>query len=63
MSEGHALARLDNIVLTSHVEYMSRDTYEVFYEQTMQGIEAYLAGRPPRGLNPVVLPTARGMKH
>ena len=46
-------------VLTPHIGYVSRDTYEVFYGQTVEGIAAYLAGRPTRVLNPAALETQR----
>ena len=59
LPKGHALRRLDNAVLTPHIGYVSRDTYEVFYGQTVQGIAAYLAGRPTRVLNPAALETQR----
>ena len=37
-------------------------TYELFFEHTVQGIAAYLAGNPVRVLNPPVLPNARRLE-
>ncbi|MCH8284391.1 MAG: D-2-hydroxyacid dehydrogenase family protein, partial [Chloroflexi bacterium] len=53
---------LDNVVLTPHIGYVSRATYELFFEHTVQGIAAYLAGNPVRVLNPPVLPNARRLE-
>ena len=59
---GHPLRELDNVVLTPHIGYVSRATYELFFEHTVQGIAAYLAGNPVRVLNPPVLPNARRLE-
>ena len=45
---GHPLRSLSNTVLTPHLGYVTGDTYEVFYPQTVEGIRAYLAGKPVR---------------
>jgi phosphoglycerate dehydrogenase-like enzyme len=44
----HPLRGVSNTVLTPHLGYVTADTYEVFYPQTVEGIRAYLAGRPVR---------------
>jgi phosphoglycerate dehydrogenase-like enzyme len=44
----HPLRRARNTVLTPHLGYVSEETYRVFYEQTVEDIEAFLAGAPVR---------------
>ena len=44
----HPLRSLGNTVLTPHLGYVTGDTYEVFYPQTVEAIRAYLAGKPVR---------------
>jgi phosphoglycerate dehydrogenase-like enzyme len=40
------LRRLDNVVATPHVGYVSRENYAVFYRETAEDIAAFLAGKP-----------------
>jgi phosphoglycerate dehydrogenase-like enzyme len=47
--------RLDNVVMTPHLGYVTRETYEVFYRDSLEDIAAYRLGRPVRVLNPDVL--------
>jgi phosphoglycerate dehydrogenase-like enzyme len=42
----HPLRSAPNTVLTSHLGYVTEETYRLFYEQTVEDIEAFLAGRP-----------------
>jgi phosphoglycerate dehydrogenase-like enzyme len=44
----HPLRRAPNTVLTPHLGYVTEDTYRVFYEQTVENVEAFLAGEPVR---------------
>ena len=44
----HALRRAPNTVLTPHLGYVTEDTYRVFYGQTVEDVEAFLAGSPVR---------------
>lgn len=48
----HALLRLDNTVLTPHIGYVTRETFEIFYGDTVEAIAAFHAGAPIRVLNP-----------
>jgi phosphoglycerate dehydrogenase-like enzyme len=48
----HPLRRAPNTVLTPHLGYVTEETYRVFYEQTVEDIEAFLAGTPVRVLAP-----------
>ncbi|WP_329458152.1 D-2-hydroxyacid dehydrogenase family protein [Streptomyces sp. NBC_01497] len=46
----HPLRFLDNALLTPHVGYVTRDTYEVFYRDAVEDIAAWAAGSPVRVL-------------
>jgi phosphoglycerate dehydrogenase-like enzyme len=46
----HPLRRLENTVLTPHMGYVTRDTYEVFYGQAVEDVQAFLRGSPVRVL-------------
>lgn len=46
LPSGHPLRRLDNVVATPHVGYVSRENYAVFYRETAENIAAFLAGTP-----------------
>lgn len=48
---GHPLLDAPNLLLTPHLGYVTRESYEVFYRQTVEAIEAFLAGKPVRELN------------
>ncbi len=49
----HPLRSLDNVVLTPHMGYVSEQSYDLFFRQAVENIEAYLDGRiPPGALNP-----------
>jgi phosphoglycerate dehydrogenase-like enzyme len=45
---GHPLRSAPNTVLTPHLGYVTDETYRLFYEQTVEDIEAFLAGQPVR---------------
>lgn len=44
----HPLRRLDNVVLTPHLGYVSAQNYAVYYRDTVADIRAFLDGRPER---------------
>ena len=48
----HPLRRLDNVVLTPHLGYVTRETYAVFYRDAVEDIRAWLDGAPVRRLTP-----------
>jgi phosphoglycerate dehydrogenase-like enzyme len=55
----HALLGLDNVVLTPHVGFVTREAYDLFFAGVVDAIEALLAGKTPsRALNPEA--TAKG---
>ncbi len=49
---GSPLRSAPRLLATPHIGYVTRETYEVFYRQTVQAIEAYLAGAPIRVIEP-----------
>ena len=44
----HPLRSAPNTVLTPHLGYVTEETYRLFYEQTVEDIEAFFAGQPVR---------------
>ncbi|MCY3672193.1 MAG: D-2-hydroxyacid dehydrogenase family protein [Alphaproteobacteria bacterium] len=48
LPRGHLLSSLDNAVLTPHLGYVTRDTFAVMYPQTLECVQAWLAGSPVR---------------
>lgn len=51
LPDNHPLLAAPNLLLTPHVGYVTRESYEVFYRQTVEAIEAFLAGKPVRVIN------------
>ena len=51
----HPLLSLDNVVLSPHMGYVTREVYAMFYGETLENIRGFLAGKPLRVLNPDVL--------
>lgn len=48
----HRLKQAPNLLLTPHLGYVTRETYKVFYEETVEAVEAFLAGKPIREIAP-----------
>jgi D-3-phosphoglycerate dehydrogenase / 2-oxoglutarate reductase len=51
----HPLLRMDNVVCTPHIGYVSRDEYEIQFADIFDQIIAYAAGAPINVVNPEVL--------
>ena len=51
----HPLLRMDNVVCTPHIGYVSRDEYEIQFADIFDQIVAYAAGKPINVVNPEVL--------
>jgi phosphoglycerate dehydrogenase-like enzyme len=47
----HPLLSLDNTVLTPHLGYVTKESYEIMYTQAIEDIQAFIAGEPIRVLN------------
>ncbi len=58
----HPFRRLDGIIVTPHLGYVTRETYQKFYADAVEDIASYLRGQPLRVLNPDVLGENRGVK-
>ena len=48
----HPLRKLDNVTLSPHLGYVNEENYRVFHADTVENVEAWLAGNPIRVLNP-----------
>jgi phosphoglycerate dehydrogenase-like enzyme len=57
----HPLRSLENVVLTPHMGYVTEESYDQFFKQAVDNLEAYLDGRIPAGaINPQVLAGSSG---
>lgn len=52
LPKDHPLRRLDNVVATPHIGYVSRENYAIFYRETAENIAAFLAGKPRNLIEP-----------
>jgi len=52
---GHPFLSLDNLVLSPHLGYVTRENYEIFYRDAAADVAAFLLDAPERVLNPAVL--------
>jgi phosphoglycerate dehydrogenase-like enzyme len=48
----HPLRRMENVVLTPHLGYVTAENYRVFYGDAVEDIRAFLAGNPIRVITP-----------
>jgi D-3-phosphoglycerate dehydrogenase len=55
----HPLLAMDNVVATPHIGYVSRDEYEIQFQDIFDQIVAYAAGTPINVVNPAVLDRPR----
>ena len=46
----HPLRKLDNVVLTPHLGYVTQENYRVAYGEALEDVKAWLAGKPVRVL-------------
>ena len=47
----HPLRRTENTIITPHIGYVTQETYQVFFDETVENIQAFLQGAPVRVLN------------
>ena len=48
LPQSHWLLSAPKVLLTPHIGYVTRETYEVFYGETLAAVEAWLEGSPIR---------------
>ena len=48
----HRLRRLDNLLATPHIGYVTRETYQAFYGGVVEAMSAFLRGKPVRVIRP-----------
>ena len=48
LPERHILRRLDNVIATPHIGYVTEGQYKVFYSDAVENIAAFIAGKPIR---------------
>jgi phosphoglycerate dehydrogenase-like enzyme len=48
----HPFRSLDNVLTTPHIGFVTRQTYETFYRDTVENISAWLDGHPLRVIEP-----------
>jgi phosphoglycerate dehydrogenase-like enzyme len=48
----HPLRRLDNVVLTPHLGYVTAENYRVFYGEAVEDVRAFLGANPVRVIAP-----------
>ncbi len=48
LPSAHPLRTLDNVVLTPHIGYVTREAYEIFYRDAVEDIAAFQAAAPLR---------------
>ena len=46
----HPFRKLDNLVLTPHLGYVTKETFVAHYNQMVEGIDAWFKGEPVRRL-------------
>jgi len=56
----HPLRAMDNVTLTPHLGYVTRETLHAFYADSIEAVAAFLDGAPIRIANPEALERRRG---
>jgi len=56
----HPLLKMDNVVCTPHIGYVTRDEYEIQFSDIFDQINAYAAGTPINVVNPEVFDVLKG---
>jgi phosphoglycerate dehydrogenase-like enzyme len=47
----HPLRRIENVTLSPHLGYVTQESFRMYYEDTIENVEAWLDGKPLRLLN------------
>ena len=59
----HPLLKMDNVVCTPHIGYVTRDEYEIQFSDIFDQIKAYAAGKPINVVNPRVFDVLASRPH
>jgi D-3-phosphoglycerate dehydrogenase len=52
LGANHPLLKMDNVICTPHLGYVTRESYEEYYAVVVDDIVAFAAGKPSNVLNP-----------
>jgi 26S proteasome regulatory subunit N2 len=52
LPQDHDLRKLDNLLLSPHLGYMSDESYKVFYRETVENVLNFIEGRAVRVISP-----------
>jgi len=52
LNANHPLLKMDNVICTPHLGYVTRESYEEYYAVVVDDIVAFAAGKPSNVLNP-----------
>jgi D-3-phosphoglycerate dehydrogenase len=59
LGANHPLLKMDNVTCTPHLGYVTRESYEEYYDVPVDDILAYAAGKPSHVLNPEAIGVKR----
>ncbi|WP_076998501.1 D-2-hydroxyacid dehydrogenase family protein [Variovorax sp. KK3] len=51
LAADHPFRLLQNVVATPHIGYVTQENYDLFYGQSVENLQAYIAGKPMRVIN------------
>ena len=51
----HPFIDMDNVIMTPHLGYVTKETYQAWYQASVEYIKVFLTGQPTRVMNPAVL--------
>jgi phosphoglycerate dehydrogenase-like enzyme len=58
LPEAHPFRRIDRLIITPHLGYVTLENYRLYYGDAVEDVGAFLEGRPVRMLNPEVVTSA-----
>ena len=59
LPKDHPILKLDNVVITPHLGYVTEETYREFYGDTIGNVRSFMEGEPVRVINTAVLDKRR----
>ena len=61
LPSGHPYLSLDNALLTPHMGYVTEETYQLFYGDTLENVKGFMSGDLQRVVNEEVLENRRAL--